>query len=187
LHCAGERLRFRISPDAFFQANTGMAEVLYGAAVELAQLSGRERVFDLFSGIGTIALALAPAAREVWGIEVVEQAVADAIENAGLNGIDNARFFAGDVRTALGPLVEKSGSPDVVVVDPPRAGLSQKVARRILETGARRLVYVSCNPTTLAPNARQLVEGGYRLERVRPVDMFPHTPHIECVASLSRA
>jgi 23S rRNA (uracil1939-C5)-methyltransferase len=186
LHCAGERLRFRISPDAFFQTNIEMAEVLYGAAVELAELSGRERVFDLFSGIGTIALALAPAAREVWGIEVVEQAVADAIENTRLNGIDNARFFAGDVRRALRPLVEKSGSPDVVVVDPPRAGLSQKVARRILETGARRLVYVSCNPTTLAPNARQLVDGGYRLERVRPVDMFPQTPHIECVASLSR-
>ena len=182
--CAGERLRFRISPDAFFQTNTEMAERLYGSAVELAGLSGRERVYDLFSGIGTIALALAPVAGEVWGIELVEQAVADAIENAKLNGIDNARFYAGDVRTAMRPLVEEAGRPDVLVVDPPRAGLSQKVVRRIIETGAKRIVYVSCNPTTLAPNARQLADAGYALERIRPVDMFPQTPHIECVAQL---
>jgi 23S rRNA (uracil1939-C5)-methyltransferase len=185
LDCAGERLRFRISPDAFFQTNTEMAERLYGSAIELAELSGRERVYDLFSGIGTIALALAPAAREVWGIEVVEQAVADALANARLNGIDNARFYAGDVRTALRPLAEEAGPPDVVVVDPPRAGLSQKVVRRILELQARRVVYVSCNPTTLAPNARLLADGGYALDRVRPVDMFPQTPHIECVAQFT--
>ena len=185
LSCAGERLRFRISPDAFFQTNTEMAERLYGAAVELAELSGRERVYDLFSGIGTIALALAPAAGEVWGVELVEQAVADAIENAKLNGIDNARFYAGDVRTAMRPLVEEAGQPDVLVVDPPRAGLSQKIVRRIIETGVKRVVYVSCNPTTLAPNARQLADAGYTLDQVRPVDMFPQTPHIECVARLS--
>jgi 23S rRNA (uracil1939-C5)-methyltransferase len=185
LTCAGERLRFRISPDAFFQTNTEMAERLYGTAVELAELSGRERVYDLFSGIGTIALALAPAAGEVWGIELVEQAVADAIQNAKLNGIDNARFYAGDVRTAMRPLVEEAGPPDVLVVDPPRAGLSQKIVRRMIETGAGRIVYVSCNPTTLAPNARQLADAGYTLDQVRPVDMFPQTPHIECVAQLS--
>jgi 23S rRNA (uracil1939-C5)-methyltransferase len=179
-------LRFRVSYDAFFQTNTEMAERLYGAAVELARLSGRERVLDLYCGIGTIALVLALDAREVYGVELVEQAVADAIENARLNGIDNASFFAGDVRTAMRPLLERSGRPDVVVVDPPRAGLSQKVIRRVLEAGADRLVYVSCNPTTLAPNARQLVDGGYRLTAVRPVDMFPQTPHIECVASLQR-
>jgi 23S rRNA (uracil1939-C5)-methyltransferase len=187
LTCAGERLRFRISPDAFFQTNTEMAERLYGAALELAGLSGRERVYDLFSGIGTIALALAPAAREVWGIELVEQAVADAIASAKFNGIDNARFYAGDVRTALRPLVEEAGPPDVLMVDPPRAGLSQKVVRRMIETGAKRIVYVSCNPTTLAPNARQLADAGYTLDRIRPVDMFPQTPHIECVAQLSLA
>jgi 23S rRNA (uracil1939-C5)-methyltransferase len=185
LTCAGERLRFRISPDAFFQTNTEMAEKLYGNAVELAELTGRERVYDLFSGIGTIALALAPAAGEVWGVEVVEHAVRDALANAKLNGIDNARFYAGDVRTALRPLVEEAGPPDVLVVDPPRAGLSQKIVRRILETGAKRVIYVSCNPTTLAPNARQMVDAGYVLDRVRPVDMFPQTPHIECVAQLS--
>jgi 23S rRNA (uracil1939-C5)-methyltransferase len=164
-----------------------MAEVLYGTAMELAGLSGRERVFDLFSGIGTIALAMSTEAREVFGVEMIEQAVADAIENARLNGVDNARFFAGDVRLAMRELVAEAGSPDVLVVDPPRAGLSAKVVRRILEAEPARIVYVSCNPTTLAPNARQMVEGGYRLDSVRPVDMFPQTPHIECVAALSRA
>jgi 23S rRNA (uracil1939-C5)-methyltransferase len=179
-------LRFRISPGAFFQTNTEMAERLYGTAVELAGLSGRERVLDLFCGIGTIALVLALDAAEVWGVEIVEEAVADAIENARLNGVDNARFFAGDVRLAMRPLLERSGQPDVVVVDPPRAGLSQKVVRRILEADARRIVYVSCNPTTLAPNARQLADAGYSLKTVRPVDMFPQTPHIECAALLER-
>jgi 23S rRNA (uracil1939-C5)-methyltransferase len=179
-------LRFRISPDAFFQTNTEMAERLYSSAAELAALSGRERVLDLYCGIGTIALVLALDAREVFGVEIVERAVADAIDNAGLNGIDNASFFAGDVRTAMRPLLERSGRPDVVVVDPPRAGLSQKVVRRVLEAGARRIVYVSCNPTTLAPNARQIVDAGYRLGTVRPVDMFPQTPHIESVALLER-
>jgi 23S rRNA (uracil1939-C5)-methyltransferase len=179
-------LRFRISPDAFFQTNTEMAERLYGAAVELAGLSGRERVLDLFCGIGTIALVLALDAGEVYGVELVEEAVADAIENARLNGVDNTQFFAGDVRTAMRPLLERSGRPDVVVVDPPRAGLSQKVVRRVLEAEAPRIVYVSCNPTTLAPNARQMADAGYELRTVRPVDMFPQTPHIECVALLER-
>jgi 23S rRNA (uracil1939-C5)-methyltransferase len=179
-------LRFQISPDAFFQTNTEMAERLYGTAIELAGLSGRERVLDLFCGIGTIALALALDAGEVWGVEIVEEAVADAIENARLNGVDNAHFFAGDVRLAMRPLLEQSGQPDVVVVDPPRAGLSQKVVRRVLEAEAKRIVYVSCNPTTLAPNARQMADAGYELKTVRPVDMFPQTPHIECVALLER-
>ncbi len=155
-------------------------------AIELAGLARRERVLDLYCGIGTIALALALEAGEVFGVEIVERAVADAIENARLNGIDNARFFAGDVRTAMRPLLEESGKPDVVVVDPPRAGLSQKVVRRILEAEAERIVYVSCNPTTLAPNARQMADAGYELRTVRPVDMFPQTPHIECVALLER-
>ena len=180
-------LRLRISPDAFFQTNTEMAERLYGAAAELAGLTGRERVLDLFCGIGTIALVLALDAGEVWGVEIVEEAVADAIENARLNGVDNAKFFAGDVRLAMRPLLEQSGRPDVVVVDPPRAGLSQKIVRRILEAEAQRIVYVSCNPTTLAPNARQMVDAGYELKTVRPVDMFPQTPHIECVALLERS
>jgi 23S rRNA (uracil1939-C5)-methyltransferase len=180
-------LRLRISPDAFFQTNTEMAERLYATAIEYACLQGWERLYDLFCGIGTIGLSMAPRAGELFGLEIVEEAVADAISNASLNQVSNAHFFAGDVRLALRELVEKAGRPDVLVVDPPRAGLSQKVVRRVIEAAPRRIVYVSCNPTTLAPNAAQLVEAGYALRRVRPVDMFPQTPHIECVALLERA
>jgi 23S rRNA (uracil1939-C5)-methyltransferase len=179
-------LRFRISPTAFFQTNTEMAERLYGVAGEFAGLQGWERVYDLFCGIGTIGLTLAPRAGEIWGLEIVEEAIADAIANARINEITNARFFAGDARLALPELVEMAGRPDVLVVDPPRAGLSQKVVRRIIDAAPRRIVYVSCNPTTLAPNAAQLVEAGWSLGRVQPVDMFPQTPHIECVAVLDR-
>jgi 23S rRNA (uracil1939-C5)-methyltransferase len=163
-----------------------MAEKLYGVAGEFAALEGWERLYDLYSGIGTVGLSLAARAGELWGIEVVEQAVADAMDNARANGIERARFYAGDVRLALRELAEKAGRPDVVVVDPPRAGLSAKVVRRIIETSPKRLVYISCNPTTLAPNAAQLVQAGFALRRVRPVDMFPQTPHIECVAVLDR-
>ena len=179
-------LELLISPEAFFQTNTEMAERLYGYATELAALRGHERVFDLYCGIGTIGLSLASRAREVVGVEIVEPAVADAIENARINDIVNARFFAGDIRLAMRDLVETAGRPDVVLLDPPRAGLSQKVVRRIVEAQPSRIVYVSCNPTTLAPNAAQMVEAGYRLVRVRPVDMFPQTPHIESVALLER-
>jgi 23S rRNA (uracil1939-C5)-methyltransferase len=182
--CGG--LRFSISPEAFFQTNTEMAERLYAITGQLADLKGWERVHDLFCGIGTVGLSLAGRAGEVWGLEIVERAVADAIANARRNEIDNASFFAGDVRLALRELTEQSGRPDVCVIDPPRAGLSQKVVRRVIESAPRRIVYVSCNPTTLAPNAAQLVEAGYALRRVVPVDMFPQTPHIECVALLER-
>ena len=180
-------LTFSISPNAFFQTNTEMAEKLYAVAAELADLKGWERVYDLYCGIGTVGLSLASRAAEVWGLEIVEEAVANAISNARRNEIDNARFFAGDVRLALGELVAKASRPDVMVLDPPRAGLSQKIVRRVIEAAPRRIVYISCNPTTLAPNAAQLVEAGYALRRVVPVDMFPQTPHIECVAVLDRA
>jgi 23S rRNA (uracil1939-C5)-methyltransferase len=163
-----------------------MAERLYGIAADAAGLSGRERVFDLFCGIGTIALALAKRAGEVWGLESVETSIADAEHNAAANGIDNVGFVAADARLGIRPLLERVGRPDVVVVDPPRAGLSAKVVRRLLECDAPRIVYVSCNPTTLAPNAAQIVAAGYSLRRVTPVDMFPQTPHVECVALLDR-
>jgi 23S rRNA (uracil1939-C5)-methyltransferase len=179
-------LRFEISHNAFFQTNTEMAERLYGIASGYAALSGRERVFDLYCGIGTIGLLLAADAGEVWGIETVPEAVADAEANARANGIANARFRAADARLGIRPLIEEAGRPDVLVVDPPRAGLSNKVIRRVIECGARRIVYVSCNPTTLAPNASALAEAGYTLRRVKPVDMFPHTHHVECVALLER-
>jgi len=181
-------MRMRISPHAFFQTNTEMAERLYRLALEYAQPAGSDRLFDLYCGIGTIGLLMAPRVAEVWGLEIVPDAIADAIANARLNEVDNAHFFAGDVRLALRELVERAGRPDVLVVDPPRSGLSQKIVRRIIEAGPRRIVYVSCNPTTLAPNAAQLVgDGGYSLRRVRAVDMFPQTPHIECVALLERS
>ena len=179
-------LQVGIAPQAFFQTNTEMAEQLYRLAIEYADLRGIERVYDLYCGIGTIGLMMAPRAAQIWGLELVPDAIADAIAAARANEIDNARFFAGDVRLALRELVEKAGRPDVLLVDPPRAGLSQKIVRRIIEASPRRIVYVSCNPTTLAPNAAQLTEAGYRLRRVRPVDMFPQTPHIECVAVLDR-
>ena len=179
-------LRLRLSHAAFFQTNTEMAEELYSVVGEYAGLAGSERVFDLYCGIGTIGLALARDAGEVWGIETVRAAVADAEENARRNGITNTRFVAADARLGIRPLVERAGRPDVVIVDPPRAGLSKKVVRRVIECGARRIVYVSCNPTTLAPNAAQLTEAGYRLRRVRAVDMFPQTPHVECVSLLER-
>ncbi len=179
-------LDLRISPEAFFQTNTEMTEVLYGLIVEFAALEGWERVYDLCCGIGTIAMTLAPRAGELWGIELIEEAVANAIAGAQRNGI-RANFFAGDVRLALPELLARAGKPDVVVVDPPRAGLSQKVVRRIIDCAPRRIVYVSCNPTTLAPNAAQLVEAGWVLRKVRPVDMFPQTHHVECMALLERA
>lgn len=179
-------MRLRISPEAFFQTNTEMAEQLYGLAIEYAALSGLERVYDLYCGIGTIGLLMAPRAAEVWGLELVPDAIADAIANARLNEVTNARFFAGDVRLALRDLLVTAGRPDTLVVDPPRAGLSAKIVRRVVEAAPRRIVYVSCNPTTLAPNVAQLVEAGYALQRVRPLDMFPQTPHIECVAELVR-
>jgi 23S rRNA (uracil1939-C5)-methyltransferase len=180
-------LRFRISHNAFFQTNTEMAERLYGVVAERAGLTGSERVFDLFCGIGTLGLTLAARSGEVWGVEIVPDAIADAEENARLNGVENAHFRAGDARKEIRPLLAEAGKPDVVVVDPPRAGLSKKMVRRVIECEADRVVYVSCNPTTLAPNAAQLVEAGYRLRRVKAVDMFPQTPHIECVALLERA
>jgi len=181
-------LRFRLRPGAFLQTNTAMAERLYSLAREYAALTGTENVLDLYCGTGTVALALARDAAEMWGLEISEEAVACAIENAELNGIENARFFAGNVGQTLDELVERSGKADVVVVDPPRAGLAGKALRRTGALGAERIVYISCNPTTLASDVQVLRdEFGYELVRCRPVDMFPHTPHVESVSLLTRA
>ncbi len=180
-------LRFRIRPGAFFQTNTEMAERLYELARDYAGLAGSENVFDLYCGTGTIGLALAGAARAVWGVEISEESVACAIENAELNGIENAKFFAGNVGQSIEELVGEAGRPDVVIVDPPRAGLAGKALRRTGELQAGRIVYVSCNPTTLASDVQVLRdEFGYELLRTRPVDMFPHTPHVESVSLLER-
>ena len=181
-------LRFRVRPNAFLQTNTTMAERLYGIASEFAALTGEETVYDLYCGIGTIGLTLARSALTVWGIDVSEESVACALENADLNDITNAAFFAGNVGQALEELHGRSGDPDVVVVDPPRAGLAGKALRRLGEIAAPRIVYVSCNPTTLAGDVKRLRDDyGYELLRARPVDMFPHTPHVECVALLERS
>jgi 23S rRNA (uracil1939-C5)-methyltransferase len=175
-------LRFRVRPNAFLQTNTEMAGVLYGLARDFASLTGSETVYDLYCGTGTIGLALAARSLTVWGIEISEESVACAIENADLNGITNAAFFAGNVSLAVEELRERAGAPDVVVVDPPRAGLAGKALRRMARLGAPRIVYVSCNPTTLASDLKALRDDwGYELKRCVPVDMFPHTPHIETV------
>ncbi|HEY2354298.1 MAG TPA: 23S rRNA (uracil(1939)-C(5))-methyltransferase RlmD [Gaiellaceae bacterium] len=180
-------LRFRVRPNAFLQTNTAMAERLYGLARDAAGLTGAETVWDLYCGIGTIGLSLAKDALTVWGIEVSEESVACALENAELNGITNSAFFAGNVGEVVEELLERSGAPEVVVVDPPRAGLAGKALKRLGRIGAPRLVYVSCNPTTFAGDVKALRdEYGYELLRVTPVDMFPHTPHVECVALLER-
>jgi 23S rRNA (uracil1939-C5)-methyltransferase len=180
-------LRFRVRPNAFLQTNTEMATELYGIAREFAGLEGNETVYDLYCGIGTIGLSMASKAMTVWGIDISEESVACAIENQELNSIGNAAFFAGNVGEVLTDLRERAGDPDVVVVDPPRAGLAGKALKRLGEIGAPRVVYVSCNPTTLAGDLKRLSEDyGYRLVRARPVDMFPHTPHVECVALLER-
>jgi 23S rRNA (uracil1939-C5)-methyltransferase len=180
-------LRFRVRPNAFLQTNTAMAERLYELAAEAAGLSGNETLYDLYCGIGTIGLVLAGRALTVWGVDVSEESIACALENADLNGITNAAFFAGNVGTALEELAERAGAPDVAVVDPPRAGLAGKALKRVGQLGPPRLVYVSCNPTTLAGDTKQLAtDWGYRLVRAHPVDMFPHTPHVETVALLER-
>ncbi len=178
-------MRFRVRPNAFLQTNTLMAEKLYEIAREFAGLTGNETVYDLYCGIGTIGLLLAQDALTVWGIDVSEESIACALENADLNEITNAAYYAGNVGQVLQELHERAGDPDVVVVDPPRAGLAGKALKRLGEIGAPRIVYVSCNPTTLAGDVKRLrTEYGYGLKRVKPVDMFPHTPHVEAVALL---
>ncbi len=178
-------LTFRVSPRAFFQTNTDGTEQLYETVVGLAGLTGKERVYDIFCGTGTIALLMASRAGEVIGVEREAAAVVDAAANAELNGIGNARFIEGD---ATGLLREGAiwGEPDVIVLDPPRAGLHPDLREVVATLGAGRIIYVSCNPTTLAADLKEICANNYRLEVVQPIDMFPHTPHVECVTLLVR-
>ena len=175
-------LTFAISANSFFQTNTRGAETLYATVARFAALTGREAVLDLYCGTGTIAIWLAAQVREVIGLEMVESAVADARRNCRLNGIDNCRFVLGDVRETL-PAID--AVPDVLIVDPPRAGMHKDVVRQVIDLGAERIVYVSCNPATMARDLLALKEY-YTLAEVQPVDMFPHTFHIESVAKLTR-
>jgi 23S rRNA (uracil1939-C5)-methyltransferase len=181
-------LELRVTAGAFLQTNTIMAERLYRLAIELAEPRPADVVWDLYCGTGAIGLLAARAgAGRVYGIELVAESVERARENAIRNGIDRAEFVVGDVARSVRPLLERAPTPTVAFVDPPRAGLTPKAVRRLIELAPERIVYVSCNPTTLAPNGRLLEDGGWRLEVVQPVDMFPHTPHIECVARFRRA
>ena len=174
-------LKLKVSPRSFMQTNTLMAEQLYRRALEYAGLTGEEFVFDLYSGIGSIALYLAKSCAGVFGVEIVEDAVQLAEQNARDNGVTNCRFVAGKVRSVLKEL-ELEEQPHLIILDPPRAGASKKEVMRIIDLGAPRIVYISCNASTLAGNAAQLEESGYRLAKASAVDMFPHTPHIEVVA-----
>ena len=179
-------VKLRLSSGAFFQTNTKMAERLYERAAEAAGLTGKEVLYDLYAGAGSVGLVLAPKASEVVAIEIIKEAVRDARANAKANGFARYQAICGDVRVVLREQRDQLPPPDVAIVDPPRAGLSGGAVRRILELAPPVLVYVSCHPATFADNARRFVDGGYHLEWVRPVDMFPQTPHIEAVARFVR-
>ncbi|MFN8208613.1 MAG: 23S rRNA (uracil(1939)-C(5))-methyltransferase RlmD [Bacteroidales bacterium] len=181
-----EDLTFRISPKSFFQTNTEQAGALYDITRRMANLGGNETVYDLYTGTGTIALFMARHCRKVVAVEYVPEAIADARINAGLNAIENARFFAGDMKEVLTPeFIAREGRPDVVILDPPRAGVHPDVLARILEASPQRIVYVSCNPGTQARDLG-ILAAGYHVAEVQPVDMFPHTMHVENVALLLR-
>ena len=192
LHYAGadyvterlEHVEFRIGPKSFFQTNTLQAERLYSIAREYAGLTGTENVYDLYTGIGSIALYLADRCRQVVGIEEIAAAIDDARVNAELNGVRNATFYAGDVRAILTEeFAAAHGRPDILITDPPRAGMHPKVVDMLLQLAAPRMVYVSCNPATQARDLG-LLDEKYVVERARPVDMFPHTSHVESVVLL---
>ena len=179
-------LTFEVSAGSFFQTNTVQAERLFGVVETAAELAGNETVLDLYSGTGAISLLLARRSRHVYGIEVAVEAVEDAVRNARANGIVNCTFLAGEVRHVLPELVRDGVRAAVVVADPPRAGFHPKALAAVAALAPARIVYVSCNPATLARDVGDLVPRGYRLEWAQPVDMFPQTPHIEAVARLRR-
>ena len=178
-------IKFRISPKSFFQVNTPQTEALYKAAQEFAQLSPSDIVIDAYCGIGSIALFIADKVKKVWGIEIVPEAIADARVNAELNGIDNVEFICGSSEGELAWLAARV-RPDVIFLDPPRKGCDRRVLSAAAQSGARRIVYISCDPATLARDVKLLAEGGYLAEKVQPVDMFGHTTHVESVCLLSR-
>jgi 23S rRNA (uracil1939-C5)-methyltransferase len=179
-------VKFAISARSFYQVNPVQTEVLYGKALEYAALTGGETVVDAYCGIGTISLFLAQKAGQVYGVEIVEEAIADARKNAELNGMTNVHFEAGPAEVVLPEWTRQGVRPDVIVVDPPRKGCDPALLATILELQPRRVVYVSCSASTLARDLRVLVDGGYSVAEVTPVDMFPHTTHVECVVRIYR-
>ena len=181
-----EHLTFRVNPKSFYQTNSEQAYNLYKVAREFAELTGNEVVYDLYTGTGTIANFVAARARKVVGIEYVPEAIEAAKQNSALNGIDNTLFFAGDMKDVLNAeFIERHGRPDVIILDPPRAGIHADVAATILAAAPERMVYVSCNPATQARDLA-IFDAAYRVTRVQPVDMFPHTHHVENVVQLVR-
>jgi 23S rRNA (uracil1939-C5)-methyltransferase len=180
------KFKFRISPNSFFQVNSVQTDVLYSKALEYAALTGNETVFDAYCGIGTISLFLSEKAKKVYGVEIVSQAIQNAKENALLNNVDNVDFILGESEKVIPEMHKKGIKADVIVVDPPRKGCEQELLDVIVEMQCPKVVYVSCNPATLARDMKFLVEKGYVVKEVQPVDMFPHTVHVECVALLVR-
>ena len=175
---------FKISPLSFYQVNPIQAEKLYNLGVEMAQISKKDIVFDLYCGIGTISLFMAKYAKKVYGIEIVQEAVEAAKENAVLNGVDNTEFFAGDVEIVLDELINKNGvRADIVMFDPPRKGLDKNSINNILKIRPKKIVYISCNPATLVRDLAEF-EDCYDIKTIIPVDMFPWTSHVECCSVL---
>ncbi|MGC4100919.1 23S rRNA (uracil(1939)-C(5))-methyltransferase RlmD [Ferruginibacter sp.] len=184
LSTGSEAFVFKVSPKSFFQTNTKQAEKLYSITRDFAELTGSETVYDLYCGTGSIGIFVSKLAKKIIGVEVIEEAIVDAKENAALNNINHAEFFAGDViKICNDDFFAKHGKPDVVITDPPRAGMHDKLVHKLLEIAAPKIVYVSCNTATQARDIALLAEK-YTVEKVQPVDMFPHTHHIECVALL---
>ena len=181
-----EDLKFKVGPKSFYQTNTDQAYHLYCVARSFAQLTGGELVYDLYTGTGTIANFVAHQAKQVIGIEYVPEAIEDAKENSHVNGINNTLFYAGDMKDILtDDFIQGHGQPDVIITDPPRAGMHADVVKVILNAAPKRIVYVSCNPATQARDL-QLMDADYKVAAVQPVDMFPHTPHVENVVLLER-
>ncbi|MGG7060032.1 23S rRNA (uracil(1939)-C(5))-methyltransferase RlmD [Clostridium tertium] len=178
--------RFNISPLSFFQVNPVQTEKLYSKALEYAGLTGEEIVFDAYCGTGTITLFLSQKAKKVYGVEIIEPAIINARENARINNVDNVEFFVGKSEEIIPELIEKGIIPDVIVVDPPRKGCDIKLLDAIGKAKPKKVVYVSCDPSTLARDLKILEEKGYKTEKVQPVDMFPHTSHVETVVLMSR-
>ena len=179
-----ENFKFKISPKSFFQTNTKQAEKLYAVARNFAELTGNEIVYDLYCGTGSIGIFVSPQAKKIIGVEVINEAITDARENAALNNISNTLFYTGDVIDICNDdFFEQNGAPDVIIVDPPRAGLHGKLIEKLLQTAAPIIVYVSCNPATQARDIHILNEK-YSVEKIQPADMFPHTHHIENVVQL---
>ena len=177
-------IKFAISARSFYQVNPEQTKVLYDKALEYADLTGEENVIDAYCGIGTISLFLAQKARKVYGVEIVPEAIEDAKKNAELNGISNVEFAVGEAETVIPEWYENGVVADVLVVDPPRKGCDDKLLQTIINMKPKKVVYVSCNPATLARDLRVLEDGGYQTVEVQPVDMFPQTMHVECVAQL---